>query len=202
MVVYSFKETFVDGPYGTLHTFVAPTGPDTDDFKLAELGTDPDTGLKYIAISTSGDIPEQDEIIDFKKAELPPFLLANFKDARLQELNDAASKYDAWKCDSLYVISSLGSKYLADHRAQSNIADYIAQLSDDNITVPYKDYDDIVHQLNKTQLTTLYTECKLNGENLYKLKWGYMTAISETEFYPALMELEFDFPMMDFSKAE
>lgn len=200
MVVYSYKETFVDGPLGTLHTFVTPLGTDVD-FKVVDLGTDPDTGLKYIAISTDGDIPEQEEIIEFQKAELPSILLASFKDARLQELSDATAKYDAWKCDDLYVTSSLGAKYLADHRAQSNIADYIAQLADDTTTVAYKDYDDTVHQLNKAQLTTLYTESKLNGENLYKLKWGYMTAVSEATTYPNLEAINFDFPMMDFTKS-
>lgn len=202
MVVYSYKETFVDGPLGTLHTFVAPLGADATSFKVDDLGSDPDTGLKYVAITTDGDIPEQEEIIEFQKAELPSLLLANFKDARLQELSKATAKYDAWKCEDLYVTSSLGAKYLADHRAQSNIADYIAQLADDTTTVAYKDYDDVVHQLNKAQLTTLYTESKLNGENLYKLKWGYMSAISEATTYSELDAISFDFPMMDFSKSE
>lgn len=125
--------------------------------------------------------------------------LNNAKTAKLNELNTIASRYDSYKCNDMYITSSIGGyRFNADSRSQTNLKGLISVL-DDVKSVAYKDYDNEFQSLNKEQMQIIFSECILNGQNLYKQKWDYSEKIKTCETIEELNSIEFNFTMMNFS---
>lgn len=121
---------------------------------------------------------------------------------KLNELAEIADQYDQYKCNEMYVISSVDArKFNADIRSQTNMQGLLSTLKDDS-TVTYKDYDNNFVELNATQLTTIYNECIVNGQNLYAQKWDYQSQIDACTSIDEINAIEIKFEMLDFSKSE
>lgn len=135
------------------------------------------------------------QALDFDNSEK----FENAKTAKLNELNTIASQYDSYKCNDMYITSSVGGyRFNADSRSQTNLRGLISVL-DDVRTVAYKDYDNEFQSLTKEQMQIIFSECILNGQNLYKQKWDYAEKIKACETIEELNSIEFKFTMMDFS---
>ena len=125
--------------------------------------------------------------------------LDELKSEKLNELNTIASRYDSYKCNDMYITSSVGGyRFNADSRSQTNLRGLISVL-DDVKSVAYKDYDNEFQSLNKEQIQIIFSECILNGQNLYKQKWDYSEKIKTCETIEELNSIEFNFTMMNFS---
>ena len=125
--------------------------------------------------------------------------LEELKSEKLNELNTIASRYDSYKCNDMYITSSVGGyRFNADSRSQTNLRGLISVL-DDVKSVAYKDYDNEFQSLNKEQIQIIFSECILNGQNLYKQKWDYAEKIKTCETIEELNSIEFNFTMMNFS---
>ena len=125
--------------------------------------------------------------------------LDELKSEKLNELNTIASRYDSYKCDDMFITSSVGGyRFNADSRSQTNLRGLISVL-DDVKSVAYKDYDNEFQSLNKEQIQIIFSECILNGQNLYKQKWDYAEKIKTCETIEELNSIEFNFTMMNFS---
>lgn len=123
----------------------------------------------------------------------------NAKATKLNELNTIASQYDSYKCNDMYITSSVGGyRFNADIRSQTNLQGLIS-VHDDVKTVAYKDYDNEFQSLTKAQMQIIFGECILNGQNLYKQKWDYEEKIKACENIEELNSIEFKFEMMNFS---
>ena len=123
----------------------------------------------------------------------------NAKSEKLNELNTIVSRYDSYKCNDIYITSSVGGyRFNADSRSQTNLRGLISVL-DDVKSVAYKDYDNEFQSLNKEQIQIIFSECILNGQNLYKQKWDYAEKIKTCETIEELNSIEFNFAMMNFS---
>lgn len=133
------------------------------------------------------------------KGYAPTQPLSELKSEKLNELNTIASRYDSYKCDDMYITSSVGGyRFNADSRSQTNLRGLISVL-DDVKSVAYKDYDNEFQSLNKEQIQIIFSECILNGQNLYKQKWDYSEKIKTCETIEELNSIEFNFTMMNFS---
>lgn len=127
--------------------------------------------------------------------------VGELREVRLAELDHIAGQYDQYKCNSMYVTSSVdGNRYNADIRSQTNIKGVISQLNDDTATERFKDYDNVFRNLNRIQLAVIYDEAIKNGKGLYQQKFGYQAAIAAAETIEELEEIKVEFEMMDFSK--
>ena len=125
--------------------------------------------------------------------------LSELKSEKLNELNTIASRYDSYRCNDMYITSSVGGyRFNADSRSQTNLRGLISVL-DDVKSVAYKDYDNEFQSLNKEQMQIIFSECILNGQNLYKQKWDYAEKIKTCETIEELNSIEFNFTMMNFS---
>ena len=123
----------------------------------------------------------------------------NAKNAKLAELSAYAGQFDQYKCDNMYVTSSIGGyKFNADIRSQTNMQGLIDVLADDATTL-YKDYDNEFRTMTKTDLATLKSECLQNGQYLYQQKWAYCEKINACTTKEELESITFEFKMKDFS---
>lgn len=135
----------------------------------------------------------------YLKGYAPTKSLDELKADKLNELNTIASQYDSYKCNDMYIISSVGGyRFNADSRSQTNLRGLISVL-DDVKSIAYKDYDNEFQSLNKEQIQIIFSECILNGQNLYKQKWDYAEKIKTCETIEELNSIEFNFTMMNFS---
>lgn len=142
-----------------------------------------------------GDLPNG---ATFEPVE-PIKTLSELKSEKLNELNTIASRYDSYKCNDMYITSSVGGyRFNADSRSQTNLRGLISVL-DDVKSMAYKDYDNEFQSLNKEQIQIIFSECILNGQNLYKQKWDYAEKIKTCETIEELNSIEFNFTMMNFS---
>ena len=117
---------------------------------------------------------------------------------KLESLSDYANQFDQYKCDKMYVISSVGGyKFNTDIRSQTNIQGLIDMMTDE--TTLYRDYDNEFRTLTKAELTTLKNECLLNGQHLYQQKWDLQSKINACKSVEELNAIEIKFEMLDFS---
>ena len=124
--------------------------------------------------------------------------LDELKSEKLESLSDYANQFDQYKCDKMYVISSVGGyKFNTDIRSQTNIQGLIDMMTDE--TTLYRDYDNEFRTLTKAELTTLKNECLLNGQHLYQQKWDLQSKINACKSVEELDAIEIKFEMLDFS---
>lgn len=123
--------------------------------------------------------------------------LTEYKEVRLAELSEYAGQFDQYKCDAMFVTSSVGGyRFNADIRSQTNIKGLL-ELPGESFA--YRDYDNVFRSLTKAELQTLYNECLANGANLYQQKWAKQEAINSAISKEDLDKIEIVFTMMDFS---
>ena len=169
-----------------------------------EVGTGTNTEF-YKSIGMARKDVEQSEVDGqwYLTAKCPHYTdeekLNNAKTAKLNELNTIASQYDSYKCNDMYITSSVGGyRFNADIRSQTNLQGLISGL-DDVKTVAYKDYDNEFQSLTKEQMQTIFSECILNSQNLYKQKWDYADKIKACKTVEELEKIDFNFVMLDLS---
>lgn len=128
-------------------------------------------------------------------------LLEKAKADKLAELSAYTGKFDQFKCDEMYVTSSIGGyKFNADIRSQTNMQGLI-DVFDEGTTTLYKDYDNEFRTMTKTDLATLKSECLQNGQYLYQQKWAYREKINACTTKEELAAITFEFKMKDFANA-
>lgn len=121
---------------------------------------------------------------------------------KLAELSSVAGQYDQYKCDDMYVTSSIGGyKFNADIRSQTNMHGLIDVLADDTTTL-YKDYDNEFRTMTKADLAVLKSECLQNGQYLYQQKWTLQTKINACTSKEELDAIEIKFEMLEFNHAD
>ena len=128
--------------------------------------------------------------------------LEKVKAAKLAELSAYAGKFDQYKCDEMYVTSSIGGyKFNADIRSQTNMQGLIDVL-DEGTTTLYKDYDNEFRTITKADLAVLKSECLQNGQYLYQQKWTLQTKINACTSKEELDAIEIKFEMLEFNHAD
>lgn len=130
---------------------------------------------------------------------IPDKTLDELKAEKLEALTAYAGQFDQYKCDEMYVTSSIGGyKFNADIRSQTNMQGLIDVLADDATTL-YKDYDNEFRTMTKADLAVLKSECLQNGQYLYQQKWAYRAQINACTTKEDLAAITFEFKMKDFS---
>lgn len=148
----------------------------------------------YIAIS---DVQRSDLDGGMYRKELCPMRgLTEKKQDKLAELSMIADKFEQNKCDSMFVVSSLGFRANADRRSLQNVSNLI----DIGVETQFKDYDNQFHLLSVADLETLALEIKKNGANLYTQKFTMQYQISNLSSEQEIENFEIRFEMMDFSE--
>ena len=130
---------------------------------------------------------------------IPEKTLDELKAEKLEALTAYAGQFDQYKCDDMYVTSSIGGyKFNADIRSQTNMQGLIDVL-DEGTTTLYKDYDNEFRTMTKADLAVLKSECLQNGQYLYQQKWAYRAQINACTTKEELAAITFEFKMKDFS---
>ena len=129
--------------------------------------------------------------------EIPEKTLEELQNEKLKQVSEEAGKYDQYKCDTMYVTSSVDAvKINADARSQKNISALIENYTD---VVTFKTYDNNYVQLNKDELKTMLAECVKNGEALYAQKWSLQEQVNNAKTKEELNKIEVKFTMMSFN---
>lgn len=133
---------------------------------------------------------------------IPEKTLDELKAEKLEALTAYAGQFDQYKCDDMYVTSSIGGyKFNADIRSQTNMQGLIDVLADDATTL-YKDYDNEFRIMTKADLAVLKSECLQNGQYLYQQKWTLQTKINACTSKEELDAIEIKFEMLEFNHAD
>ena len=126
--------------------------------------------------------------------------LAEMKDFKVQQVENATAGFDAERKDSgMTFKSSLGFVVDGDARSRDNLSGLI------NIgvePVAFRDHDNGDHSLTLNDLRTLLVEAQKNGALLYQQKWAMQKAIGACKSIKALKAVEIKFTMADFGKKE
>lgn len=193
MAVYSYTPT--EGAYG--HGIATiDNEKDIQSFEYTELGEY--NGKQYIYTSADSDhVPTQPDDINFKKvSKCPNVFLDEWRAKRKAELDAITDNLSQYKCKDMYLTSSLGFKIDADIKAQTNLEGLIriGQPTD-----KFKDYDNEKHSVSVDDLNVMLKECSINGANLYATRFGYCDALEASTSMDEIMEMVFEFPMLDFT---
>lgn len=193
MAVYSYTPT--EGAYGHgIATIDNEKG--IQSFEYTELGEY--NGKQYIYTSADSDhIPTQPDDINFKKvSKCPNVFLDEWREKRKAELDSITDNLSQYKCKDMYLTSSLGFKIDADIKAQTNLKGLIRI---GRTVDKFKDYDNQYQTVTVEGLNTMLTECSLNGANLYATRFIYCDALEASTSMDEIMEMVFEFPMLDFT---
>ena len=195
MSVYSYTRT--QGAFGHgLATIDSDKG--LDSFEYEDLGEF--NGKHYIyTLATSKKIPSQPNDINFIKDSLPEDLLNKYKKLKRDRISEISHQFDSEMLNqNMKVASSLGFIANADIRSQNNLRALI-DITSDNETVTYMDYDTIPHKITFEDLKLLLKEIIINGNYLYQQKWGKYKAIDSATSYDELAAVSDTFEMKDFT---
>ena len=195
MSVYSYTRT--QGAFGHgLATIDSDKG--LDSFEYEDLGEV--NGKHYIYTqSASKEIPTQPNDINFTKDSLPEDLLEKYKKSKRDKISELSHQFDSEILNqNMKVTSSLGFTANADIRSQNNVRALI-DITSDNETVSYMDYDTIPHKITLSDLKLLLKEIIINGNYLYQQKWDKYKAIDSATSYDELAAVSDTFEMKDFT---
>lgn len=122
-----------------------------------------------------------------------------FENRQARALNQLSDLFEQAKLDAR-VISSLGFEIDANHTANENITGLLVTIGDG--TTQFCDYNNVFHEVNKTDLETMQTEIIQNAQYLYQQKWSYRTQIEECTEGDALDEIlaQIEFKYKDFTQ--
>ena len=142
------------------------------------------------------------EITDYEKIIPKEKTIDELKADKLEALTAYAGQFDQYKCDDMYVTSSIGGyKFNSDIRSQTNMQGLIDVLADETTTL-YKDYDNDFRTMTKADLAVLKSECLQNGQYLYQQKWTLQTKINACTSKEELDAIEIKFEMLEFNHAD
>ena len=169
-----------------------------DSFEYEDLGEV--DGKNYIYTqSTSKKIPTQPDDINFIKDSLPEDLLNKYKKLKRDRISEISHQFDSEMLNqNMNVASSLGFIANADIRSQNNLRALI-DITSDNETVTYMDYDTNPHKITLADLKLLLKEIIINGNYLYQQKWDKYKAIDSATSYDELAAVSGTFEMKDFT---
>ena len=196
MAVYSFTPT--EGAYGHgIATIDNDKG--IQNFKYTDLGEY--NGKQYIYTSTDYScIPTQPDDINFKKVtKCPAVFLDEWREKRKANLDSIFDNLSQYKCKDMYLTSSLGFKINADISSQKNLE---ALIRIGQPTDKFKDYDNNYQSVTIENLNTMLTECAINSANLYATRFSYCDALKASDSMDEIMEIKFDFKMLNFSEVK
>lgn len=108
--------------------------------------------------------------------------------------------YTYYNARSTYLTSSLGFKINSNQDAFVNVSGLVVQMEslDDNATIAFTDFDDSIHQLNKSQIAIIHDEISKAGSLAYTQKWKYRNEINECLDIEKLKAMEFNFEPVSF----
>ena len=194
MAVYSYSRT--QGAFGHgLATIDSDKG--LDSFEYEDLGEV--DGKNYIYTNDDKKIPTQPNDINFIKDSLPEDLLNKYKKLKRDRISEISHQFDSEILNqNMKVTSSLGFIANADVRSQNNLRALI-DITSDNETVTYMDYDTIPHKITLSNLKLLLKEIIINGNYLYQQKWDKYKAIDSATSYDELAAVSDSFEMKDFT---
>lgn len=142
---------------------------------------------------------KRDENLAWTVESIPEKTFDELQSEKLKQVSEEAGKYDQYKCDTMYVTSSVDAvKINADARSQNNIRALIEHYTEE---VTFKTYDNDYVVLNKEQLETMLAECIKNGESLYQQKWQLQQAVASATSKEELASIKIEFSMLDFSQS-
>ena len=191
MAVYSYTKKIVTGPFGTTYDFTPA------DTKYTALGTVEDKS--YVLIEDVSALPEQSAEINFTEDSLPEDLLNKYKKLKRDRISETSHQFDGEILNqNMKVNSSLGFIANADIRSQNNLRALI-DITSDNETVTYMDYDSIPRKITLSDLKLLLKEIIINGSYLYQQKWDKCKAIDSATSYDELAAVSDTFEMKDFT---
>ena len=124
-------------------------------------------------------------------------ILQNAKAEKLEEVESKSNSFNENLCKEMIITSSLGGRFDADLRSQTNIQGLIDLGLDDNL---YRDADNNFIKLSNAQLKLLKGEMVQNGLSLYQQKWTLQAKIQAAKTLEELEAIEVVFIMADFSK--
>lgn len=140
---------------------------------------------------------KRDNNLSWYVERIPEKTLEELKADKVLKLANEAGQYDQFKCNSMYIISSVKAlKINADVRSQNNIRSLIEHYIE---PVVFKTFDNSYETLTKEQLETLLLECVKNGESLYQQKWAKQQEIANAKTKEELRAIEVQLNMTDFS---
>lgn len=155
-------------------------------------------GTEQHEMKELGDLPKG---ATFEPVE-PEKTLEELKAEKLEALTAYSGQFDQYKCDDMYVTSSIGGyKFNADIRSQTNMQGLIDVLADDATTL-YKDYDNEFRTMTKADLAVLKSEGLQNGQYLYQQKWTLQAKINACTSKEELDAIEIKFEMLEFNHAD
>ena len=195
MAVYSFIPT--KGAYG--HGIATiDNDKDIQNFEYIELGEY--NGKQYIYTSADSDhVPTQPDDISFKKVtKCPAVFIDEWRIKRKAELDSIFDNLSQYKCKDMYLTSSLGFKINADISSQKNL-EVLIRIGQP--TYKFKDYNNSYQSVTLENLNTMLTECAINSANLYSTRFSYCDILKSSDSMDEIMQLKFDFKMLDFTKA-
>lgn len=137
----------------------------------------------------------------FQIKAVPEPSLEEVKSFKLQELESEFLDYRTSK--TTFVNSSLGFKVNANSTAYMDVDGLIGILASqreagtENPTITFMDFDNVPHDLNEEQLTTIKNEISMNGSRAYEVKWAYRGQINLAESAKELGEITFSFEPSD-----
>lgn len=158
--------------------------------------------IKAFADNSSGEYQEyrDPKTLSLSLVKTPIKTFETLKEEKMQELTRIAGQYDQYKCDTMYLISSVkGLKINADARSQNNIRSLIEHYSE---PVIFKTFDNKYERLEIAELETMIKEAVLNGESLYQQKWKLQQVISQAQNKEELDKIALELFMGNFTQGE
>lgn len=146
-------------------------------------------------VSTVSDDKWKANNITYTETELT---IEQLKNVKLAELDNVFYTY--YNARSTYLTSSLGFKINSNQDAFVNVSGLVVQMEslDDNATIAFTDFDDSIHQLNKSQIAIIHDEISKAGSLAYTQKWKYRNEINECSDIEKLKAMEFNFEPVSF----
>jgi len=93
--------------------------------------------------------------------------------------------------DEAYFLSALGYFIDANETAARNINDRILVMTDDEVT-QFRDYHNIFHEANKSNLELMQREIILNKQRLYSIKWSLAAKIEAAKSIEELKAIDIE----------
>ena len=137
------------------------------------------------------------DTLDIQEYVEPVQTLEEVKQDLLQKISYESDKFEQNKCDSMYVVSSLGFRVNADRRSLQNVENLI-RIGQETI---FKDFDNQFRSVTIQDLETLALEISINGSNLYNQKFRMQNAVLNASTKEELENFEIEFKMMDFTES-
>ncbi len=132
----------------------------------------------------------------FTVEKVPPKTLEEVRQEKLQELERITAGFKGNVNKDMYFTSSLGFKANGDKDALTNSKTLLDcfNLPGFGETTLYYDYDSKEHNLNKTQIQTLYVEIAMYGQSLYVARDAFLEQINQAKTIDQLNKIAFEFP--------